>query len=134
MEIVEYELEKLYGLERTLEKLDAERVEKIESLIPAEIRSDISDLNEEYGGVLDNIRKNIAAIREKIITLTLEKGETVKTQNMYAVYRNGRKSWDSKRLERLAKKYPDIANCCEIGAPIVAIQAAPGRGGARGKE
>jgi len=63
----------------------------------------------------------IAVIRADIEEYVVELGETVRSDTLMAVYRKGRVSWDSKKLEGYAAAHPEIEQFKTIGKPSVTI-------------
>lgn len=52
------------------------------------------------------------------------KGTTVRTDKITVSYSKGRETWNTKKLTGLAKQYPEILECKQIGEPTVSIRLA----------
>ena len=64
----------------------------------------------------------IEMLENEIKTDVLAYGHSVSSDDMTAVWANGRMSWDSKKLTELADKYPEINNCRKYGNPSVSFR------------
>lgn len=65
----------------------------------------------------------IDMLESEIKNEVLEIGKSVSSDNMTAVWANGRMSWDSKKLAELAEKYPEINDCRRYGNPSVSFRS-----------
>ena len=65
---------------------------------------------------------DIAEIESKVREAVLEKGETVKTEKMSAVWVKGKTTWDGKLLEGYAVAHPEILAAKKTGKPTVSFK------------
>lgn len=68
--------------------------------------------------LIEKIKKE----EEEITAYILEKGETVKTDKISAIWNKGKTSWDGKLLEGYAIAHPDILAARKIGNPTVSFR------------
>ena len=103
------------GLVRLLE-------EKIQELIPSEIKLEIEQLKARFQPKLDDARKDILLLEEDIKEYVVTVGETLKGTDHMFVYAKGRVSWDTKSLEGYAKAHPELLVFRSEGKPSVSVR------------
>ena len=69
-------------------------------------------------------REMIQNLEAEITAAVLEKGETVKTESISAVWNKGKTTWDGKLLEGYALAHPDILAAKKVGEPTVSFRLA----------
>jgi len=91
----------------------------------------LAGLKTAYAEAKADFEENTAEAREMIQDLeaeitadVLEKGETVKTDHISAIWNKGKVTWDGKLLEGYALAHPDINAARKIGSPTVSFRLA----------
>ena len=114
-----------------LAELDAQRdlilVDKEalkESIIPAEIKQQLRDVDAEYDPKLEAISQERAQLEAEVRNNVMVSGESVVGEIYRASYVKGRVSWDTKALDGYAVAHPEIAQFKKLGAPSVRISNA----------
>ena len=70
--------------------------------------------------ILDEIKALQDEIKAEVLTL----GETVKTDEIQAIWNKGKTTWDGKLLEGYALAHPDILQAQKVGQPTVSFKLA----------
>ncbi len=78
-------------------------------------------INFEYDTKGKITKEKLTATVDHIKALTIGHGESVKGDSFQAVFVNGRKTWDNKKLEGIAIMYPDLLKAQKIGNPSARI-------------
>ncbi len=68
--------------------------------------------------VLDEIK----TLQDEIKTEVLKLGETVKTDEIQAIWNKGKTTWDGKLLEGYAVAHPEILKAQKVGQPTVSFK------------
>ena len=94
--------------------------EKINEL--ADFRADFELLKAKFEAENADLMTKISDLEAEIKAEILQKGETVSTEKMSAIFVKGRVSWDGKLLEGYALAHPDVLPCRKVGAPSVSFR------------
>ena len=81
----------------------------------AEAKADFEAKTAETKEMIDELETEITAA-------VLEKGETVKTDHISAIWNKGKTTWDGKLLEGYALAHPDINAARKVGNPTVSFR------------
>lgn len=114
-------LNKLYGLQIQREKRLLDKQELIDSVIPAEVKAKIAEIEAEYAEN-DFISDTITALEKEIKADVEARRETVKGNYLMVTYSGGRTSWDNKGLEGYALAHPEINVFKKTGDPILTLR------------
>lgn len=99
--------------------VDVEALKK--SIIPAEIKEQLRDIDSEYNPKLDSISQERAQLEAEVRNDVMVTGESVKGNTYRASYVLGRTSWDTAALDGYAAAHPEISQFKKLGAPTVRI-------------
>jgi len=101
-------------------KLDyeAKRAELLKS-----IRSELDALDAEYTPLIESSTARSATLEAEIRNEVLQHGSSVKGKRLYAVYYQGRVSWDTKSLDSFAATHPEIIAFRKQGDQSVSLRA-----------
>lgn len=97
---------------------DAKRRAILES-----VRYDLDVLDAEYAPLFEAAVKRGEALEQLARAGVLAHGESVKADNLQAVYMRGRESWDGKALKGYAAAHPEVLQFQKVGEPSVSIRA-----------
>jgi hypothetical protein len=117
--------EKLNRLAELQAQVDAIRLHYEElrtSIIPAEIREQLAEIDAEASTEQQAASAGIDALTAEIKADVIAGGATVKADHLQAVYAKGRVSWDTKALDGYAAGHPEIAPFRKEGEPSVSIR------------
>lgn len=89
----------------------------------AEAKKQFSELKLMFEAANAPLIELIDMLESEIKNEVLEIGKSVSSDNMTAVWANGRMSWDSKKLAELSEKYPEINDCRRYGNPSVSFRS-----------
>jgi len=92
-----------------------------QSIIPAEVKQQLRDIDSEYDPKLDAIAQERAQLEAEVKNDVMVSGESVKGETYRASYVKGRISWDTKALDGYAVAHPEIEKLRTEGAPTVRI-------------
>ncbi len=100
-------LDELAEIQASLDALRLEKERLRESIIPAEVRAALEELEAEFAPKEEEAVRKEQALRKRVVEMVKSLGHTVKGAHLQAVF-SMRTSWDSKRLEGFAKAHPEI--------------------------
>jgi len=118
---IEQMLDELDDLQGTIEKINQQRNDLIDSVIPTEIKMEIERINQETV-IPQTVTDRVVALRDQITAAVLEKGATVAGKALMAVYSRGRVAWDTKALDGFMLALPELAKFKSEGKPSVSIR------------
>jgi hypothetical protein len=95
-----------------------------QSVIPAEVKQQLRDIDSEYDPKLDAIAQERAQLEAEVRNDVMVSGESVVGEVYRASYVKGRVSWDTKALDGYALTHPEIEKLRIEGAPTVRIAKA----------
>ena len=101
-------------------RLDKEKAR--DSVLTAEVRQALADIDAEFADGEEAANENIFAIERQIKQEVIIIGETVKGASLYAVYNKPRITWDTKGLTGFAVAHPESEVFEKTGAPAVTIR------------
>jgi len=101
--------------------LGLQKKELIDQVFTPEIRAHIEEVETEFGAKAETVNFNIALLEEEIRATVLLSGESAKGQFFRASFKQGRTTWDTKRLEGYALSHPEIEVLKKVGEPSVSI-------------
>ena len=113
------EFEDLYLIQHDLQK---QHEEMRKSAVPPEVQAELEAIDAEFTPKLKTIEEKLAIAGDKVKAMVLAQGTTVRGNVWQAVYAKPRTSWDTKLLDKLAEKYPEIALAKTEGKPSVALR------------
>ena len=96
-------------------------------ILTPELLAEVEAIELECKSATEGAESNLSDIESKIKSGVIELGSSVKVEGSgHAVFVNGRKSWDTKALEKRMKEeqYSWLANYLEIGEPSCTIRKA----------
>jgi len=119
MNELEQQVSAIAEMESAIKLIELEKKRLLDRVIPAELKAELESIEAEYVDKVAFYADTIKTTKEHINQQILAGGESVRGVRKQVVYNQGRKSWDSKKLERLAKKYPEILEALTYGEPYV---------------
>lgn len=75
------------------------------------------EIDEELG----NMTEILKSLEKNIMDDVLKAGESIKSKRVNVSFYKGRETFDSKKLNDLAKDFPKILECKKIGKPTARI-------------
>lgn len=120
----EQKLDRLAELDaqKDLVQMDMDNLKQ--SVIPAEVKEKLNDIDAEYSPKLEAISTERATLEAEIRNDVMVSGESVKGGIYRASYVKGRISWNTEALDGYALTHPEINICRKEGAPTVRIAKA----------
>ena len=109
-----------YHAQKTI--LDMDKQTLIDAVYTPEIKKAVSDIEYEFKEKSSAVDDNISKLTEEIKTDVLTAGQSVKGDNMMAVWSKGRISWDTKALDGVIAVHPELAKFRKEGDPSVSIR------------
>lgn len=94
--------------------------EKLDTL--STLRNTYNELLEAFNAKNADLLEAIANLEAEIKSDVLECGETVKGENLMAVWVSGKTTWDGKTLKVLEKQFPEIGIAKKVGNPTVSFK------------
>jgi len=119
MNELEQQVSAIAEMESVIKLIELEKKQLLDRVIPAELKAGLESIEAEYADKVTFYTDTIKTTKEHINQQILAGGESVRGIRKQVVFNQGRKSWDSKKLERLAKKYPEILEALTFGEPYV---------------
>ena len=95
-----------------------------QSIIPAEVKQQLRDIDSEYDPKLEAISQERAQLEAEVRNDVMVSGESVVGEVYRASYVKGRVSWDTKALDGYALTHPEIEKLRIEGAPTARIAKA----------
>lgn len=83
------------------------------------------DLNQrrwEITAIFEKLSEKNIGLTKVIVEAVVDKGESIKGEELQAVFSKGRTTWDTKKLEGYAIAHPEIDKLKKVGKPSVAIR------------
>ena len=118
-------IEKLNRLESLQAQADVIRLrfqELREQIMTPEIKAALADVDAEEATTLESLNEGITSLTDEVKQAVLDAGETVKGDNLQAVWVKGRVSWDTKSLDGYAVAHPELLGLRKEGSPSVSIR------------
>lgn len=119
MNDLEQQVSAIAEMESAVKLIELEKKQLLDRVIPADIKAELESIEAEYADKAQFYLDTIQTTKEYVNQQILEHGGSVKGIRKQVVFNQGRKSWDSKKLERLSKKYPEILEALTYGQPYV---------------
>jgi flagellar hook assembly protein FlgD len=116
---LEQQVSAIAEMESAVKLIELEKKQLLDRVIPADVKVELESIEAEYNDKAQFYIDTIQTTKEYVNQQILEHGGSVKGVRKQVVFNQGRKSWDSKKLERLAKKYPEILEALTYGQPYV---------------
>lgn len=92
------------------------------SLLDDEIKKKITAINKKYADKQAKLTKEASELELSIRKNTLEYGETVKGEELKAIYISGRVSWNDDKLMGYAVIHPEILSFRTKGSSYITIK------------
>jgi len=115
-------LNQLAELNAQKDLLRLKKQELIDSVLTAEIKSQIAGIDAEFEPQLEAINSKDSELRKEIKSEILEHGETVKGAKFQAIWMKGRTKWNDAGLMNYLSVHPEIAYLRTTGKPSVSIR------------
>ena len=122
---IKKKLESLSILHAQLAGLRSEKQRLIDESLPAEYRSRVSEIEQEFAQKEETARRNIEELAAEIRADTLVFGRSVQSSEYQAVWSRGRVSWDDKALSMYAREHSEILPFRKEGKPVISIRRIP---------
>lgn len=115
-------LEDLTNLRSRQEMVAIEKQVLMDELIGPELKTAIENLEHEFAKQEEEVNAKIMITEANIKTQVLERGTSVRSGNLQAVYNKGRVTWDTKALDGYAAAHPEIEPFRKEGSPYIVIK------------
>lgn len=109
LETITNNLERLQKLRTRLGKIGQKHDEEKEKLL-APLKKKLELINEKHDEEATEVLNKIEEIEDKIKSDVIERGESVSTDTLIAVYTKPRMTWSNDKLEGFALIHPEILN------------------------
>jgi phage host-nuclease inhibitor protein Gam len=119
---IKQKLDQLAELQAQKEYLALQKQALIDSVLTAEIKAKLAEIDAEFAPQSEAVDTNIDALTTEIKADVIQAGTSVKGTHCHAIYTKGRVSWDSKMLEGMAILIPQINDAKKTGEPSVSIR------------
>lgn len=120
-------LDQLADLQDKLEVLRMDHQEKVEALIPQELKDETQRLHALFATQTEGVHAEVIELNVLINTNTLALQHTVKGERRQAVWNKGRESWDMRALNAYARAHPEILDLKKRGKPYISTRKTGGR-------
>lgn len=120
----EKKMEVYYTLREAMWLISAQEQEEIDKVLTPEILAQVDEIRTKWKDTKESMTYEMATLESEIKADVLAKKETIKSQNVMAVWVKGRTSWDGKLLEGMAKLEPKLLAARKEGEPSVTIRFA----------
>ena len=114
-------LDRLAELDAHLDMVLLDKEALKQSVIPAEVKQQLRDIDFEYDPKLEAISQERAQLEAEVRNDVMVSGQSIKGETYRASYVLGRTSWDTAALDGYAAVHPEIAQFKKLGAPTVRI-------------
>lgn len=104
------------------ENLISEKQTLLDSVIPAEIKLKMQDIEEEFKDKIKTANENVQSLESAIKSEVKAYGQSVKGELIMAVWAKPRVTWDNKGLDGFMVAHPEIKAFRKEGEPSVSIR------------
>lgn len=118
----EEKLNKLYELKSMRDKLEVQREEEVKAVLTPELQEKVDRIFDKWDDTIENVKSQMAGLREEIESEVLSCGKTVKGARLMAVWNKGWVSWDEKKLDGMRALIPQLNEARKVGEPTVTIR------------
>lgn len=115
-------LNQLAELKSAVDALNLKKQALIDSILTEEIKQQLAEIDAEFAPEYQAVSDLSSSIEQEIKAEVIQAGETVKGDQLMAVFNKGRVSWDTKGLDGAIAIMPELAQFRKEGAPSVAIR------------
>ena len=122
---IKKKLEMLSILHAQLAGLRSEKQRLIDESLPAEYRTRVSEIEQEFAQKEEAAKSNIESLAAEIRADTLVFGRSVRGADYQAVWSRGRVSWDDRALSLYARAHSEILPFRKEGKPVISIRRMP---------
>ncbi len=112
-------INKLSDMEDQLALHESQYAELRNSVIPAEVRAKLDEIDAECAASADIMVATLAALREEIKRDVLLTKQSAEGEHKKVMFYPGNETWDTRKLEKHAEKHPEILYCKKQGAEYV---------------
>lgn len=116
-------LNQLAELKSAVDALNLKKQALIDSVLTDEIKQQLAEIDAEFAPEYQAVSEKSTALEQEIKTDVIQAGETVKGDQLMAVFNKGRVSWDTKGLDGVLAVMPELEKFRKEGAPSVSIRA-----------
>lgn len=120
----EEKLNRLYELKSTMGELEVRRDEEVKTVLTPELQEKVDKIFDKRDDTIENVKSQMAGLREEIESEVLSYGKTVKGARLMAVWTKGRVSWDGKKLDGMRALIPQLDTARKVSDPTVTIREA----------
>lgn len=106
-------------MQAKLDLIQADMANAIDSILTAEQRAEIEDIETEFGDLIGEAEKQIKRAKESLKSSILEDGESCRGNTVEAIWIQGRVKWDETKLANMMFDHPAIVTAREPGKPYV---------------
>jgi hypothetical protein len=119
----EEKLDRLYEARQREAVLDEEKKKAIDSILTPEIRQQIADIEAEFQPQYQAANEAKTVLESEIKMAVIDARTTAQGQFLECTFAEGRKSWDTKGLDKLIPDYPWLSEYKKQGEPYASIRA-----------
>lgn len=112
-------LNKLSELRDSKIAILAKKQELSDSVLTEEVKNQLADIEAEFMTPISLADEEIAALEAEIKKDVIAHGQTVKGENLQAIYVKGRVSWDTDKLDGMIALIPALGTARSTGEPTV---------------
>lgn len=120
-------LEKRYNMLLQIQEIEAGYKSMIDKILTPELRAEIAEIEAEQETATKNYKEQLSKVEETIKDEIVSLQQSVKAPGFgHAVFMSGRKSWDTKALEKRMKEeqYKWLENYLTVGDSSCTIRKA----------
>lgn len=115
-------LDNLANAQAKLTVLMLELTQLKDSVIPADVKVKLADIDAEYQDKIDAANKAVSTFDENAKQMVATYGESVKGTFLHGVYNPGKVTWQNKELDGYAVAHPEIKEFRKQGKPYTTIK------------
>ena len=120
MATVEIEIpldELIKTLEQLIAHIDLQKIEynKLKNEILEPVVADLADLEAEFEQIIEPLQDYRKEIEKDIKSRIIERGQSLKGDNIHLIYSKPRVTWDTKGLEGYMVAHPEIEKFRRVG-------------------
>lgn len=115
-------LNQLAECKAQIDVLDSEKKKAIDSVLTAEIRQQIADIETEFAPQYNGVQETTARLESEIKADVISNGATIQGSILECTFAKGRISWDTKGLDEAIKVLPQLEQYKKQGEPYATIR------------
>lgn len=109
-------------MQAKLDLIRADMANAIESILTPEQRSEIEDIETEFGDLIGEAEKQIKRAKGDLKSSVLKDGASCRGETVEAIWVQGRVKWDENKLANMMFDHPAIVTARDPGKPYVQVR------------